>query len=185
MRSIATTIFVLPLLATASLALGPAQVKPAVDRRANARISAYAPPTVPHQLFGIACLDCHATSDLGAPMMPHQEITNCRQCHVLSHDVPLFRRNTFRRMPEPKPALKAAYAGAPPVVPHRVFMREKCLACHAPGAREATANTPHPERIHCLQCHVPQRWDVPLFRRNTNLPDTRPMWGEGGDLQPE
>jgi predicted CXXCH cytochrome family protein len=47
------------------------------------------------------------------------------------------------------------YDGAPPTIPHKVFMRENCGACHVgPGAREEILTT-HPERTRCRQCHVP------------------------------
>ncbi len=48
-----------------------------------------------------------------------------------------------------------ATAGAPPRIPHRMLMRENCVACHdGPGAREEV-RTSHPERWRCRQCHVP------------------------------
>ena len=44
---------------------------------------------------------------------------------------------------------------APPTLPHEVFMREDCVACHsAPAAREEL-RTAHPERTRCRPCHVP------------------------------
>jgi hypothetical protein len=46
------------------------------------------------------------------------------------------------------------YDGAPPVMPHPLFMRETCIACHTgPGARPEI-RTSHPERRRCAQCHV-------------------------------
>ena len=48
-----------------------------------------------------------------------------------------------------------ATAGAPPRIPHRLLMRENCVACHdGPAAREEI-RTDHPERDRCRQCHVP------------------------------
>jgi cytochrome c-type protein NapB len=169
-----------------AVAGGPALAKdePTAERRAQSRISAYAPPTVPHDLFPMACLDCHGSNDLGAPMMPHREITNCSQCHVPQNDVPPFRNSTFRGVPEPKPEPKVAYEGGPPVIAHRVFMRENCLACHAQGARKDVKDTPHPERLDCRQCHVPQRGDIPLFRFNLNVADTKPVWRKSRDPRP-
>lgn len=140
------------------------------------RISAYAPPTIPHEIFDMACLDCHASNEMGAPMLPHQLIANCRQCHIPRGTSPLFRENTFRSVAPPTPKVRRAYPGSPPVIPHRVFMREHCLACHDKGARASVISSPHPERANCLQCHVEQQGDVPLFRHNTNLPDSAPGW---------
>jgi len=46
---------------------------------------------------------------------------------------------------------------SPPTIPHRVLMRENCVACHSgPAAREEIRTT-HPERTRCRQCHVEVR----------------------------
>ena len=139
-------------------------------KRSDLRISAYAPPTIPHDVDSPDCLDCHATNEVGAPMIPHREIPNCLQCHVPQAGAALFRGNGFAGVAEPaRPA--RAYRGAPPVSPHRFFMRENCLACHGRDARPDIVHTPHPERFNCIQCHPGQDWEVAAFRRNTNVPD--------------
>lgn len=46
-----------------------------------------------------------------------------------------------------------AWKGAPPVVPHRGFLRERCDSCH--GVSGALGlRTPHADRQSCVQCHV-------------------------------
>ena len=48
------------------------------------------------------------------------------------------------------------YPEQPPVIPHKVFMRENCQACHAGPAARKEIRTEHPERAQCRQCHVEQ-----------------------------
>lgn len=57
-----------------------------------------------------------------------------------------------------------AFYGAPPSVPHEVMEGDigskQCLKCHENGGyvdkyKAYTPVTPHPEKINCLQCHVP------------------------------
>jgi len=123
-------------------------------KRQGARLTAYSPPRIPHEIYEDPCLECHLTNETDAPMMPHKNIINCRQCHVPQADVPLFRENSFKGVPEAR-KLPSAYKGSPPAIPHPVFMREKCLACHGIDSRPDVVNTTHPERINCRQCHVP------------------------------
>jgi nitrate reductase cytochrome c-type subunit len=139
-------------------------------KRSELRISAYAPPTIPHEIDELACMECHATNEVGAPMIPHKEIINCRQCHVPTSDAPLFRKNKFVGMSEPD-RLPRAYKGAPPLVPHRLSMRENCLACHGEDSRPDVVNTSHPTRSNCRQCHVGIDRGVQLFRRNLWMAD--------------
>ncbi len=58
-----------------------------------------------------------------------------------------------------------AFYGAPPSIPHQVKERDmggnSCLKCHENGGFVDTFNayaptTPHPEKVNCRQCHVPQ-----------------------------
>jgi len=56
-------------------------------------------------------------------------------------------------------ALRRAYDGAPPTIPHAVDPRgaPACLACHETGVRVASLVAPmmsHARRDNCLQCHV-------------------------------
>ena len=59
-----------------------------------------------------------------------------------------------------------AFYGAPPSIPHAVEERNmganSCLKCHENGGFVDKLNayspiTPHPEKINCRQCHVPQK----------------------------
>lgn len=57
------------------------------------------------------------------------------------------------------------WPGAPPVIPHDVESRRKCVGCHVvPGTPERLL-TSHPERENCMQCHVPRVADT-LFSRS-------------------
>ena len=48
-----------------------------------------------------------------------------------------------------------AFAGAPPTIPHTLWLRGNCLACHG-AFGFAELQTSHPERANCVQCHVPR-----------------------------
>ena len=77
------------------------------------------------------------------------------RCHVFAVTEGLFAASDFEGHRSASPRGARQHALAPPVMPHRVFMRENCLGCHAgPGAREEI-RTSHPERENCRQCHVP------------------------------
>lgn len=142
-------------------------VKSSAEARAQRRLFDGAPPTIPHQNFGVSCSACHdaaglAVPDLGfAPASPHDDtreegaMQRCRQCHVFVNTDRVFVANSFVGFDQDLRPGGRLYPGAPPTIPHRLFMRENCLACHAgPGAREAI-RTSHPERTRCRQCHVP------------------------------
>jgi cytochrome c-type protein NapB len=134
--------------------------------RAGRRAYDGAPPTVPHRSFGADCTNCHnqrgrSVSGVGfAPASPHEGTDfedatgRCRQCHVFRTTDGLFVENSFEGVAQDLAAGDRATPGAPPRIPHRVLMRENCIACHeGPGARPAI-RTDHPERVRCLQCHV-------------------------------
>ena len=60
-----------------------------------------------------------------------------------------------------KPARRAflsnrAFSGAPPTIPHRVFMRDNCISCHGPTGYHEYRTT-HPNRTQCMQCHVEEK----------------------------
>lgn len=127
-----------------------------------------APPVIPHVPFGAACIACHheeglAVPDVGfAPPSPHGPeaiagaMQRCRQCHVFQNGAPPWSETTFVALRQDLRRGRRLHDGAPPVMPHRVFMRENCLACHSgPAAREEIRTT-HPERPRCRQCHVEQ-----------------------------
>jgi cytochrome c-type protein NapB len=78
----------------------------------------------------------------------------CEQCHVEQRTGGEFRVSAFEGLGQRVRHRAAALPGGPPVMPHPLFMREDCEACHAgPGARPEI-RTSHPERARCRQCHV-------------------------------
>lgn len=142
-------------------------LKSSAEVRAGRRLYDGAPPTVPHDNFGVACSSCHdadgiSVEGLGfAPASSHDDTEQaratqrCRQCHVFVEDTGLFVRNRFSGLDQDLRAGSRLYPGAPPTIPHKILMRENCAACHTgPGARKGIA-TSHPERTRCRQCHVP------------------------------
>lgn len=60
-----------------------------------------------------------------------------------------------------------AFYGAPPSIPHKInsernMGENSCLKCHENGGYVEKFNayspvTPHPEKVNCKQCHVPQK----------------------------
>ena len=136
--------------------------------RAERRLFDGAPPVIPHENQGMACVACHnqegmAVDGLGfAPPSPHEETAGlsevawCQQCHVFSNDVEPFVANDFAGLRQDLRRGERLNDLAPPVIPHKVFMRENCQACHAGPAAREEIRTEHPERLQCSQCHVEQ-----------------------------
>jgi cytochrome c-type protein NapB len=143
-----------------------------------------APPSIPHpvknerSLGGNTCLQCHQNGgfvekfDAYAPVTPHPEMINCRQCHVAQNSNTLFKPNDFAKVHAPEVGVNNALLGAPPMIPHQIQMRENCLSCHAGPAAPKEIRVTHPERINCRQCHVPTDKSVteikPFTRTNSN-----------------
>ena len=139
----------------------------AVDR-AERRLYDGAPPVIPHENQGMACQTCHnqegmAVDGLGfAPPSPHEQTDGlsaigwCRQCHVFSSDAETFVNNAFVGLRQDLRRGQRLNDLAPPVIPHKVFMRENCQACHAGPAAREEIRTDHPERLQCRQCHAEQ-----------------------------
>lgn len=151
-----------PLARDADLKLQPASLQVRAKRRAFDG----APPVIPHAPLGADCTRCHTATGkrvppLGiAPANPHLgnpragAFKNCRQCHVFNLTPTLFVKNTFRGIPQRLTPGPRAFAGAPPVIPHAIFLRENCRACHSgPAARREILCT-HAERANCRQCHL-------------------------------
>jgi nitrate reductase cytochrome c-type subunit len=177
-------------------------VKSSAEVRAGRRLFDGAPPTIPHDNFGVACGSCHdedglAVDGLGfAPASPHDGTSHaaatqrCRQCHVFVEADGVFAANTFQGLEQDMRSGGRLYPGAPPTIPHGVFLRENCLACHTgPGAREEIV-TSHPDRARCRQCHVPvetrKEFQMPATGR-TEPPSTDPggtVEGDDGKLHP-
>lgn len=150
----------------------PAPERPATEDERRATIEARrarrafdgAPPQIPHaidqQRFP-SCLTCHESGALlagrRAPVMSHQRMDNCVQCHVVAEapkplalDAP--PPNDFVGL-ETSGSGPRAWAGAPPQIPHTTFMRENCASCHGPGGAHGI-RTSHPYRQSCNQCHA-------------------------------
>jgi cytochrome c-type protein NapB len=125
-----------------------------------------APPVIPHRigtsrtLTGDSCLGCHEFGgytpkfDAYAPVVPHPEKINCRQCHNPRNEEGGFKQTEWVKNSGERGF--AHLAGSPLVIPHRLQMRENCLSCHAGPAAVSEIRTSHPERVNCLQCHVVQ-----------------------------
>ena len=141
-----------------------------------------APPSIPHPVANEntigadACLQCHQNGgfvkkfDAYAPVTPHPEMINCRQCHVAVYTSSEFEKNNFYKKEAPKAGTNNALVGSPPVIPHQIQMRENCLSCHAGPAAPAEIRVTHPERINCRQCHVMNNKEVkatPAFKRSS------------------
>ncbi len=129
-----------------------------------------APPVIPHavtvhiDMGGRSCLVCHEQGgyvekfSAYAPITPHPEMHNCRQCHVPIANTSLFQDTGWQSV-EPPALGRTAIPGGPPPIPHRLQMRENCLACHGGAAAVREIRTGHPERVSCRQCHVPRQPD--------------------------
>ncbi len=138
-----------------------------------------APPIIPHKVFaenevgGKTCLQCHqnggytAEFEAYAPIAPHPDFVNCRQCHVAQTTDEVFRPTEWKKKEFPK-LHQAALPGAPPRIPHTLQLRGNCLSCHAGSAAPVEIRTTHPERINCRQCHVAIENPVEFMRPKPN-----------------
>ncbi len=142
----------------------------ALAGRAKRRAFDGAPPGVPHPIdeqSAASCLSCHQAGmkleGRTASVMSHQKHTSCTQCHVPMAGRPgaakQGRANSFVGLPSAESGPRA-WQGAPPAVPHPVFMRENCASCHGLTGAEGLRTT-HPERASCLQCHAPNQTEAP------------------------
>jgi len=150
--------------------LTPEERQKILAKRASLRAYDGAPPMIPHAINFQdvdSCSACHAPdSDVliagrRPPVMSHPMMTNCIQCHapndglkMLQHSgtVGLVVDSSFSGNARMGRGTRA-YDGAPPTIPHRVSMRQNCMACHGPGMADAIT-TPHPMRQNCMQCHA-------------------------------
>lgn len=165
----------------------PAELAAAVERRKSLRAFDGAPPVIPHGIDALkvsACTSCHGENGnfvVGGKRpaeISHPWITNCTSCHVpadglrgltASVAARLMVENSFTGKTSPGHGLRA-FTGAPPTMPHGVWMRQNCMACHGPG-REQAIRTSHPERNNCLQCHAP---NAAFDNRETYLTNPKP-----------
>jgi cytochrome c-type protein NapB len=165
----------------------PAETAAAIERRKFLRAYDGAPPVIPHAIDTLkasACTSCHGEDTnlvIGGKRpseISHPWITNCTSCHVpadglrqvtaLAKDR-LVIENSFIGKTSAGHGPRA-YGTAPPTMPHAVWMRQNCMACHGPG-REQAIRTSHPERQNCLQCHAP---NAAFDNRETYLTNPKP-----------
>ena len=140
--------------------------KRSLDTYYNNRAFHGAPPSIPHPVIDErnmgenACLKCHQNGGYAekfqayAPITPHPEMINCRQCHVPENTEVLFKESEFYKADAPALGANNALEGSPPVIPHQLQMHENCLSCHAGPAAPIEIRVTHPERINCRQCHA-------------------------------
>ena len=165
----------------------PAEIAAAIERRKSLRAYDGAPPVIPHAIDTLkssACTSCHGedTNLVIAGKRPaeisHPWITNCTSCHVPADglrqvtappETRLLVENSFIGKSSAGHGPRA-YGTAPPTMPHAVWMRQNCMACHGPG-REQAIRTSHPERQNCLQCHAP---NAAFDNRETYLTNPKP-----------
>lgn len=125
-----------------------------------------APPTIPHPLLseegigGKSCLQCHNNGGYVdqfkayAPVTPHPEMLNCRQCHVPTKTKGVFKESNYKKTGFPE-LHQSAMPGSPPMIPHTLMMRENCMSCHAGAGARKDIRVSHANRVNCRQCHVP------------------------------
>ena len=135
--------------------------------RAERRLYDGAPPVIPHAPLQIKCIACHTNDGKEAPPLgfapanPHAQTaglsstSHCQQCHVFRRQEAAFAESDFQGLKQQFVKADRLYAGAPPVIPHRVFMRENCNACHSGSVARPEIRCSHPLRANCRQCHVP------------------------------
>jgi cytochrome c-type protein NapB len=157
-----------PRSLTDVVAIDPTAYRQAVASRAAGRAYDGAPPTVPHRVdaYGVpACLSCHAkglaVEGKAAPPMSHEVFSNCLQCHATRTSSLPFEaalpssvavENSFVGSASPGHGPRA-WPVAPPQIPHRSFMRERCASCHGIWATGIASS--HAARQNCTQCHTP------------------------------
>ena len=173
------------------VACGPSTVVPVADQSGAVKTSASvramrraydgAPPVIPHEGFSRDCLTCHddggvAVDGVGyAPRSPHAETSGvvggrCQQCHVQQFRNAVWRMNDFAGVRQDLRRGDRLYDGAPPIMPHRLFMREACATCHTGPAAREEIRMRHDERDRCRQCHVPMTTRAIFTRASTTTP---------------
>ncbi|MCA9188886.1 MAG: hypothetical protein KDA99_24850, partial [Planctomycetales bacterium] len=146
-----------------TLRVGPNQQDKLMSlaERAERRAFNGAPPVIPHaveRLDDASCIACHdegvRVGELIANRMSHRVLANCVQCHAPPtpnpfRDEDIAVASSFVGLPAPTQAARA-FAGAPPVVPHSTWMREKCLSCHGGWNGWPGLEVTHRWRTQCL-----------------------------------
>jgi nitrate reductase (cytochrome), electron transfer subunit len=151
--------------------------------RAARRAYDGAPPVIPHPHLSGTCTTCHGSAAVEvpgvglAPPNPHlktpglSEKSRCRQCHVFTATDNLLQASAFSGLPAFGRKGDRLHPLAPPTMPHPLFMHEDCLSCHSGAAARPEILCTHPERIRCLQCHVPNRSSVAIDRESNEIVD--------------
>jgi nitrate reductase (cytochrome), electron transfer subunit len=142
----------------ATFAISPLAAEPAP--RGSNRAFYSAPPTIPHAVAASAknesCRVCHlSVMSLGRRVSiptPHPQYSNCQQCHV-AQTTDTAPPTNWIGLAEPTAGTRTQ-PKAPPTIPHRTFLRDRCGVCHAGNHPRASMRGPHPERSSCRQCHV-------------------------------
>jgi len=153
-----------------------------LERYYQRRAYAGAPPVIPHpvapdETFSQSCNACHERGGFVeeysayTPLTPHPHFENCTQCHVVDQDMENFVATEWKSVPPPL-LDRAALPGGPPPIPHTMWLRDDCLSCHAGPAAPLAIRTRHPERINCIQCHVPQENSSYFTRLAHSSPDS-------------
>lgn len=151
----------------AAVALKSAARARAMEGRAQLRAYEGAPPVIPHSIADLnvqTCRSCHAqglqVGDQVAKMVSHTYMTNCTQCHVeASTTFPasvaiVDPPNSFDGKRASGHGGTRAWSGAPPVMPHSLFMRTNCVSCHGEHGYDGW-QPDHLSRTNCVQCHAP------------------------------
>jgi len=130
----------------------------------NRRAYPGAPPYIPHPVETALdeesmCLDCHEEGGMMdewgryAPMTPHPQFTECRQCHVVQQLSGYFQETEWKSIPPPRLG-NSQLPGSPPPIPHSVQMRTNCTTCHGGEGSVRELRVDHADRTECRQCHV-------------------------------
>ncbi len=143
--------------------------------RADRRAYDGAPPVIPHPVRQRSASECKACHEKGAriagrqaPAYPHRDYVSCTQCHAMAAPNPPWGDGASAGLePDPR-AVSSSFVGlpspeagprwtgiAPPRIPHKTFMHERCDSCHGVSGRNAMRST-HPDRQNCEQCHASQ-----------------------------
>jgi cytochrome c-type protein NapB len=117
------------------------------------RFDAYVPVT-PHSDMP-ACLQCHVGRDevTGVTLPSLDPSTVCRQCHASGsarwqEGLVGWEPQRWSEPPRPREP------GRVPPIPHDLFFRGNCLACHSGPSAVAEIRTSHPDWSDCRGCHV-------------------------------
>lgn len=146
------------------------QIAKIINERKQRRAYDGAPPVIPHAISTRdtqSCVACHSKDNTRTiagkltPQMSHPMLANCTQCHVPTSPERFFSNKNISKL-EVETSFHGlarhgegsrAFDGAPPVMPHKLSMRQNCMSCHGTG-RPHAIKTSHPQRQNCLQCHA-------------------------------